>query len=55
MKRLGILTLCVVTVFALTAVATATDELPEIGRCVKSAGTATHKWANAACTIRSEG
>jgi hypothetical protein len=55
MKRLGILTLCVITVFALTAVATATDELPEIGRCVKIAGTATHKWANASCTIRSEG
>src|SRR2546423_15629010 len=55
MKRLGILTVCVVAVFALTAVATATEELPEIGRCVKIAGTASHRWANAACTTRSEG
>jgi hypothetical protein len=55
MKRLGILTFCVVAVFAMTAVATATEELPEIGRCVKVAGAATHKWANAGCTTRSEG
>jgi hypothetical protein len=49
------LTFSVVAVFAMTAVATATEELPEVGRCVKVAGAATHKWANAGCTIRSEG
>jgi hypothetical protein len=55
MKRLGILALCTIAVFAVSAVATATDELPEVGRCVKLAGTPTHRYANPACTIRSEG
>jgi hypothetical protein len=55
MKRVGILALCTVAVFAVTSVATALEELPEIGRCVKVAGSATHKYANAACTTESGG
>jgi hypothetical protein len=54
MKRFGILAVCLVAVFAVTTVATATDELPEIGRCVKLAGAATHRYATATCTTKSE-
>jgi hypothetical protein len=54
MKRFGILGLCFVAVFATTAVATATEELPELGRCVKLAG-ATHKYTDAVCTVKSTG
>jgi hypothetical protein len=54
MKRLGLLSVCVIAVFGTNAVATATEELPEIGRCVKVAGAATHRYANAGCTIENE-
>src|ERR1700730_4354852 len=55
MGRVGILAVCLVGVFAVTTVATATDELPEIGRCVKAGGAATHRYANATCTTKSAG
>jgi hypothetical protein len=55
MKRVGILAVCLVAVFAASTVATATDELPEIGRCVKVAGVATHRYATGSCTTRSQG
>ncbi|HWX95610.1 MAG TPA: hypothetical protein VNZ01_02075 [Solirubrobacteraceae bacterium] len=54
MRRFGILTVCLVAVFAASTVATATEELPEIGRCIKVAGLATHRYATATCTTRSE-
>jgi hypothetical protein len=55
MRRIGILGLSLAAIFGMTAVATATEELPEIGRCVKLAGAATHKYAGATCTVKSEG
>jgi hypothetical protein len=55
MKRSGILAVCTVAVFATTTVATATEELPEIGRCVKPLGGATHRYTNAGCTAKSAG
>jgi hypothetical protein len=55
MKRLGILAICLIAVFGVSAAATATEELPEIGRCLKLAGAATHEYANAGCTVESEG
>jgi hypothetical protein len=54
MKRFGILAVSLIAVFALTTVATATEELPEIGRCVKVAGAATHRYATGTCTTKSE-
>jgi hypothetical protein len=54
MKRFGILAVCLIAVFAMTTVATATEELPEIGRCVRVAGVATHRYATAMCTTKSE-
>jgi hypothetical protein len=54
-KRLGVLVVCLVAAFGMSAVATATEELPELGRCLKVAGAATHRYANAGCTIESEG
>jgi hypothetical protein len=55
MKRVGVLAVCLIAVFAASTVATATDELPEIGRCLKVAGVATHRYATGSCTTRSEG
>jgi hypothetical protein len=55
MKRVGILAVCLIAAFAISTVATATEELPEIGRCVKVAGAATHRYATGACTTKSEG
>jgi hypothetical protein len=55
MKRLGILGACLVAAFSISAVATATEELPEIGRCAKPAGAATHRYATSNCTLKSEG
>jgi hypothetical protein len=55
MKRVGIFAVCLVAVFAVSTVATATEELPEIGRCVRVAGVATHRYATASCTTKSEG
>jgi hypothetical protein len=55
MKRVGILMLCLLATFAVSSVATAMEELPEIGRCVKLAGAATHRYAGAGCTTKSEG
>jgi hypothetical protein len=55
MKRVGIFAVCLVAVFAVSTVATATEELPEIGRCVRVAGLATHRYATASCTTKSEG
>jgi hypothetical protein len=54
MKRVGIFAVCLVAVFAVSTVATATEELPEIGRCVKLPGLATHRYATASCTTKSE-
>src|SRR5437016_13177386 len=55
MKRVGLLAVCLVAVFAVSTVATATAELPEIGRCLKVAGAATHRYATGTCTTKSEG
>jgi hypothetical protein len=55
MKRVGILAVCLIAVFASTTVATGTEELPELGRCAKPAGLATHRYATATCTTKSEG
>jgi hypothetical protein len=55
MKRLVIFAVCLAAVFAVSTVATATEELPEIGRCVRVAGLATHRYATANCTTKSEG
>jgi hypothetical protein len=55
MKRAVVFAVCVIAVFAVGTVATATEELPEIGRCVKMAGLPTHRYATAACTTTSEG
>jgi hypothetical protein len=55
MKRVGVFAVCLVAVFAVSTVATATEELPEIGRCVRLAGLATHRYATANCTTKSEG
>jgi hypothetical protein len=55
MKRVGVFVVCLVAVFAVSTVATATEELPEIGRCVKLPGPATHRYATGTCTTKSEG
>jgi hypothetical protein len=55
MKRVGVFAVCLVAIFAVSTVATATEELPEIGRCVKMPGLATHRYATAGCTTKSEG
>jgi hypothetical protein len=55
MKRVAIFAVCLLGALSVSTAATATDELPEIGRCIKVAGAASHRYANAACTTVSKG
>src|ERR1700730_10271864 len=55
MIRVGVFAVCLIAMLGKSAVATATEELPEIGRCVKPAGAANHKYTGPACTVKSEG